>query len=97
MGAMTMTQAAIPALRRREAARIIMVSTIASREHYPTAGPYASSKAALELRDEDARPKELGPDGIRVNALVPGMDLGPHGTGSPRAIRARWRARRSRR
>jgi NAD(P)-dependent dehydrogenase (short-subunit alcohol dehydrogenase family) len=78
LGALTMTQAAIPALRRREAARIIMVSTIASREHYPAAGPYASSKAALNAVTKTLA-KELGPDGIRVNAVVPGWIWGAEG------------------
>jgi NAD(P)-dependent dehydrogenase (short-subunit alcohol dehydrogenase family) len=80
LGALTMTQAAIPALRRREAARIIMVSTIASREHYPAAGPYASSKAALNAVTKTLA-KELGPDGIRVNAVVPGWIWGPTAQG----------------
>jgi len=80
LGALTMTQAAIPALRRREAARIIMVSTIASREHYPTAGPYSSSKAALNAVTKTLA-KELGPDGIRVNAVIPGWIWGPTAQG----------------
>jgi NAD(P)-dependent dehydrogenase (short-subunit alcohol dehydrogenase family) len=80
MGALTMTQAAIPALRRREAARIIMVSTIASRALYPTAGPYSSSKAALNAVTKTLA-KELGPDGIRVNAVVPGWIWGPTAQG----------------
>ncbi|MCP4906176.1 MAG: SDR family oxidoreductase [bacterium] len=80
LGALTMTQAAIPALRRREAARIIMVSTIASRAHYPTAGPYSSSKAALNSVTKTLA-KELGPDGIRVNAVIPGWIWGPTAQG----------------
>ena len=80
MGALTMTQAAIPALRRREAGRIIMISTIASREFYPTAGPYSSSKAALNSVTKTLA-KELGPDGIRVNAVVPGWIWGPTAQG----------------
>ncbi|MAG34257.1 MAG: short-chain dehydrogenase [Deltaproteobacteria bacterium] len=80
LGAMTMTQAAIPALRRRTAARIIMVSTIASREHYAMAGPYASSKAALNAVTKTLA-RELGPDGIRVNAVIPGWIWGPTAQG----------------
>jgi NAD(P)-dependent dehydrogenase (short-subunit alcohol dehydrogenase family) len=80
LGALTMTQAAIPALRRREAARIIMVSTIASREHYPTAGPYTASKAALNAVTKTLA-KELGPDGIRVNGVIPGWIWGPTAQG----------------
>ena len=76
LGALTMTQAAIPALRKSEAARIIMVSTVGSREIMPGAGPYASSKAALNSVTKTLA-RELGPDGIRVNALVPGWIWGP--------------------
>ena len=80
LGPLTMTQAAIPALRRREAARIIMVSTIGSSEIHPGAGPYASSKAALNSVTKTLA-RELGPDGIRVNALVPGWIWGPTAEG----------------
>jgi NAD(P)-dependent dehydrogenase (short-subunit alcohol dehydrogenase family) len=80
LGPLTMTQAAIPALRRSEAARIIMVSSIGSREIQPAAGPYASSKAALNSVTKTLA-RELGPDGIRVNALVPGWIWGPTAQG----------------
>jgi NAD(P)-dependent dehydrogenase (short-subunit alcohol dehydrogenase family) len=80
LGPVTMTQAAIPALRRREAGRVIMVSTIGSRDIQPGAGPYASSKAALNSLTKTLA-RELGPDGIRVNALVPGWIWGPTAAG----------------
>ena len=81
LGPVTMTQAAIPALRRREGGgRIIMVSTIGSRDIQPGAGPYASSKAALNSLTKTLA-RELGPDGIRVNALVPGWIWGPTAAG----------------
>jgi NAD(P)-dependent dehydrogenase (short-subunit alcohol dehydrogenase family) len=80
LGALSMTQAAIPTLRRSAAARIIMVSTIGSREIQPGAGPYASSKAALNSVTKTLA-RELGPDGIRVNALVPGWIWGPTAEG----------------
>jgi NAD(P)-dependent dehydrogenase (short-subunit alcohol dehydrogenase family) len=80
LGALTMTQAAIPALRKSTAGRIIMVSTIGSREIMPGAGPYASSKAALNSVTKTLA-RELGPDGIRVNGLVPGWIWGPTAEG----------------
>jgi NAD(P)-dependent dehydrogenase (short-subunit alcohol dehydrogenase family) len=80
LGALTMTQASIPALRRSDAARIIMVSTIGSREIMAGAGPYASSKAALNSVTKTLA-RELGPDGIRVNGLVPGWIWGPTAAG----------------
>lgn len=80
LGALSMTQAAIPALRQSQAARIIMVSSIGSREIMPGAGPYASSKAALNSVTKTLA-RELGPDGIRVNGLVPGWIWGPTAEG----------------
>ena len=80
MGPLSMTQAALPALRESEAARIIMVSTIGSREIMPGAGPYASSKAALNSVTKTLA-RELGGDGIRVNGLVPGWIWGPTAEG----------------
>jgi len=80
LGPLTMTQAAIPALRESQAARVIMVSTIGSREIMPGAGPYASSKAALNSVTKTLA-RELGGDGIRVNGLVPGWIWGPTAEG----------------
>jgi len=85
LGPMTLTQAAIPALRRSRAARIVMVSTIGSRDIQPGAGAYAASKAALNAATKTLA-RELGPDGIRVNALVPGWIWGPTAQG----VLARW-------
>lgn len=85
LGPLTLTQAAIPALRRSRAARIVMVSTIGSRDVQPGAGAYAASKAALNSATRTLA-RELGPDGIRVNALVPGWIWGPTAQG----VLARW-------
>ena len=80
LGPLGITQAAIPSLRRSQAARIIMVSSIGSREIMPGAGPYASSKAALNSVTKTLA-RELGGDGIRVNGLVPGWIWGPTAEG----------------
>ena len=77
IGALTMTRAVIPVMRKQGCGRIIMVSTIGSRDIQPGAGPYASSKAALNSVTRTLA-RELGPDGIRVNALVPGWFLSPN-------------------
>ncbi len=61
----------LPALRRSPAASIINVSSI--HETVPSWGntAYAASKAALAMATKTLA-IELGPEGIRVNAIAPG-------------------------
>ncbi|MCH2170399.1 SDR family oxidoreductase [Myxococcota bacterium] len=75
LGALTMTHAAIPGLKASSNGRVIMVSSIGARNIQPAAGAYASSKAALNSVTKTLA-RELGPHGIRVNALVPGWIWG---------------------
>jgi len=51
---------------------IIVTSSPASTELMPSAGAYAASKAAVNALVRTAA-LELGPDGIRVNAVMPGV------------------------
>ncbi|HEV8297949.1 MAG TPA: SDR family oxidoreductase [Acidimicrobiales bacterium] len=76
LGAMRVARAAIPALRRRRGGSIIAISSQIARRSLPGRGDYTTSKAAL-LALVEVLAKELGPDGIRVNALVPGRMRGP--------------------
>ena len=72
-------QAAAPYLRdaaaRGEDAAVVTTSSIGGRQPSPVTGvPYAASKAAIVgLTKRLAR--ELGPDGVRVNAVAPGLFL----------------------
>ena len=61
--------------RMREGGAIVTVSSIGGRQPSPVTGvPYAASKAAvLGLTRRLAR--EVGPRGIRVNAVAPGLFL----------------------
>ncbi len=68
---------ATAALARRavaasRAASVVNISSGAALRARPGGGPYASSKAALEMATRAAA-LELGPHGIRVNAVSPGF------------------------
>jgi NAD(P)-dependent dehydrogenase (short-subunit alcohol dehydrogenase family) len=75
-GALQMTRAAVPALRKHRDGRVVMVNTMSVRRIAAGAGAYAASKAALESATKTLA-VELGPDGIRVNGIHPGYIWGP--------------------
>jgi 3-oxoacyl-[acyl-carrier protein] reductase len=51
---------------------IVAVSTIGSHSVHPLVGPYCASKAALDVLVRTLA-RELGPRGVRVNAVAPGL------------------------
>ena len=55
-----------------EGGAIVSVSTIGSHSIQPLLAPYCASKAALEVLVRTLA-RELGPRGIRVNAVAPGL------------------------
>jgi 3-oxoacyl-[acyl-carrier protein] reductase len=55
-----------------EGGAIVAVSTIGSHSIQPLLAPYCASKAALEVLIRTLA-RELGPRGIRVNAVAPGL------------------------
>jgi NAD(P)-dependent dehydrogenase (short-subunit alcohol dehydrogenase family) len=71
-----MTQAVVPAMKERKAGAIVFVSSMSARRHQPGLGAYSATKAAL-LSLVVTLAQELGPDGIRVNSVVPGYVWGP--------------------
>jgi len=74
MSAVTLVDAAIPFLRRSEAGSIVQIGTITAVEnhYYPGGGlSYGPMKAAL-VNYVSQLAKEVGPEGIRVNAVSPG-------------------------
>lgn len=60
------------ATAERRGACVVNISSGAALRSRPGGGPYASSKAALEMATRAAA-LELGPHGIRVNAVSPGF------------------------
>lgn len=76
-GTFLMTRSAIPLLRRRApGSAIICISSTAGLFGCPLRGPYVASKWAL-IGLTKTLAMELGPEGIRVNAICPGSVEGP--------------------
>ena len=74
-GVLITTREALPALSASGGA-IVNISSTAARQSMPGTAPYTSSKAAIE-RITPALAVELGPQGIRVNAVAPGTTQTP--------------------
>ena len=67
-------QAVAPQMRRRRAGRIVNVGSMAAFTGHPDLW-YGASKAAL-LNVTKSYAAYLGPDGVLVNAVAPGLTLG---------------------
>ncbi len=74
MGTLQMVQACRPHMR--EGSSIVVTNSMASRTSTPFESAYAASKAAM-LSLVRTLAQELGPQGIRVNSILPGWVLGP--------------------
>ena len=70
-GALWVTQAALPIMRRQRAGRIIQVTSEGGVRAFPQFGAYHASKWALEGLSE-ALSQEVGPFGIHVTCVEPG-------------------------
>ena len=75
-GAFYCTRLATPLLKNSSKASIINISSVAGRLGFARRLPYASTKWAM-IGFTESLAKELGPSGIRVNALLPGIVEGP--------------------
>ena len=70
-GAIRMTRAVVPHMRKQKSGRIINISSIAGKMVTPVNGSYAASKFALEALS-DALRWELNPFNIQVILIEPG-------------------------
>ena len=75
-GAFYCTRLSTPLLKNSPKASIINISSVAGRLGFARRLPYASTKWAM-IGFTESLAKELGPSGIRVNALLPGIVEGP--------------------
>lgn len=70
VAAMLLTGLAVPHLAARKGA-VVFLGSIHNRRAFPGAAPYAATKGALETLTR-VLAAELGPQGVRVNCVVPG-------------------------
>jgi NAD(P)-dependent dehydrogenase (short-subunit alcohol dehydrogenase family) len=71
LGVLRVSRAVLPAMRRGGWGTVVNVSSVAGRVGLPVAGPYHSSKWALEGLTEALR-YEVAPFGVRVVLVEPG-------------------------
>ena len=74
-GSLAMTRACVPHLEATGDGRVIMVNSMSVQRIQPRWGSYVASKGALASVTKTLA-LELGPKGIRVNALHPGYIYG---------------------
>lgn len=67
---------ATPLLKKSDHGQMICISSVAGRLGYAWRTPYAATKWAI-IGLVKSLAAELGPDGVRVNALLPGIIEGP--------------------
>ena len=76
VGSLQMTKACLPHMKGRDGANVVFIASMSARGGEPNAGAYAATKAAM-LSIVQTMAREVGPQGIRVNACVPGYIWGP--------------------
>jgi NAD(P)-dependent dehydrogenase (short-subunit alcohol dehydrogenase family) len=67
-----LTAALLPFMRNAKTGSIINLSTVSAIRGTPRRAAYAASKGAIEASSRSLA-MELGPDGIRVNVVAPGV------------------------
>lgn len=70
-GSLQLTQVVVRAMRVARNGAVVFINSMSARVIEPGMGGYAASKGALLVAARTLA-KELGPEGIRVNSVVPG-------------------------
>ena len=83
----------VPGMIEKKKGKIIVLSTRLAQQPLPRMGAYAAAKAALEVM-ADTLAIELGPSGITVNVVTPGLTLTDASTVMPEDFRERVRKSR---
>jgi NAD(P)-dependent dehydrogenase (short-subunit alcohol dehydrogenase family) len=84
VGQFLCTHFAVPMLKASDDATIVNLSSSAGRYGYAYRTPYSAAKWGV-IGFTQSLAKELGPAGIRVNAILPGIIKGPRMEGVIRA------------
>jgi NAD(P)-dependent dehydrogenase (short-subunit alcohol dehydrogenase family) len=79
LAAVRVLNAALPALKKSEAASVVNIAATGALVPPPPLLHYATAKAALLVYSQGMA-KELAPSGIRVNSVTPGSVRTPGGT-----------------
>ncbi len=80
LSAHSLTSRLVPAMAERGAGSVIMMASIAALRGNKAIGLYGMSKAALSQLARNLA-IEWGPNGVRVNAIAPGLIRTPFSTG----------------
>lgn len=75
VGVFTVTTALADDLRETRGS-VVNIASVSGRRGFTTSPPYSASKAAI-LNFTQVMASDLAPDGVRVNAVCPGMVLTP--------------------
>ena len=75
-GAFLCTRSAVPLIKKAKGGSIVNISSAAGRHGFPLRSPYSATKFGV-IGLTQTLAMELGPSGIRVNAILPGIVEGP--------------------
>ena len=75
LGPLELARTAVPHMAAAGGGAIVVVSTLAVRAINPGQGAYAATKGALTIAAQTLA-REVGPENIRVNVVVPGFTPG---------------------